>query len=43
VLLQTLDFNRSFGVSIGILMGYLAILHALTYLSLLLVARKERR
>jgi hypothetical protein len=38
-----MDYHRSFGSSVGILLGYLGVLHILTYLGLMVVARKEAR
>jgi hypothetical protein len=42
-LLAPLGFTRSFGVSVGVLLGYWGVVHVLTYLGLVLVARKEQR
>lgn len=41
--LPWLGFSRPFGISMAILLGYLAALHALTFAALVLVARRERR
>lgn len=38
-----MGFYRSYGTSCGILVGYLAILHVLTFVGLLVAARRERR
>lgn len=38
-----LGFSRSFGTSVGILLGYLGVLHVLTFLGLLIATRNERR
>lgn len=37
------EFGRPFGVTVGILLGYLGIMHALTYLAMVVSARKEAR
>jgi hypothetical protein len=42
-LVAPLGFSRSFGASFGILIGYLGVLHVLTFLGLLLATRNERR
>jgi len=34
-------FTRSFEVTVGILLGYLGVLHVLIFLGLLLAARRE--
>lgn len=43
VLLEPMGFNRPFGVSVSILVGYLGVVHVLTFLGLVLAARRERR
>lgn len=35
------DYHRSLGASVGILLGYLGVLHVLTYAGLMLVSRKK--
>jgi hypothetical protein len=42
-LVAPLGFTRPFGVSVGILLGYLGVLHILTFLGLLMATRNERR
>lgn len=42
-LLGPLGFNRPFVETFFILLGYLGIVHLLTFSGLILVARKERR
>jgi hypothetical protein len=42
-LVAPLGFTRPFGVSLAILLGYLGILHVLTFLGLLMATRNERR
>jgi hypothetical protein len=37
------NYHRSLGSAIGILLGYLGILHILTFGALAIVARKEAR
>eukprot|EP00775_Hariotina_reticulata_P005626 gene5626-5865_t len=37
------DFARPFGVSVGILLGYLGVVHCLTFAFMMLSARKEAR
>jgi hypothetical protein len=41
--LRYYGFDRSFGKTFGILLGYLTVCHVLTYLAMIFVARKERR
>ncbi|KIY92062.1 hypothetical protein MNEG_15902 [Monoraphidium neglectum] len=41
--LDFFTFNRGFSATLAILVGYWLVTHVLTYLALLLVARKERR
>lgn len=41
--MEPLGFSRPFAISAGVLFGYLAVLHVLTYLGLLLATRNERR
>uniref|UniRef100_A0A383VRM2 ABC transporter domain-containing protein n=1 Tax=Tetradesmus obliquus TaxID=3088 RepID=A0A383VRM2_TETOB len=36
-------FDRTFGKTFGILLGYLTVCHVLTYMAMIFVARKERR
>jgi len=43
VLLSNMEFTHPFEVTVGILLGYLGVLHVLTFLGLLLAARRERR
>lgn len=42
-LVAPLGFTRPFGVSVGVLLGYLGVLHVLTFLGLLMATRNERR
>lgn len=42
-ILSYFDFGRSFGSTIGCLLAYWGVLHVATYLSLVLLARRERR
>jgi hypothetical protein len=42
-ILTYFDFGRSFGSTIGCLLAYWGVLHLATYLSLVLLARRERR
>ena len=42
-LLAYFGFSRPFGATFGILLGYLAIVHVMTYLAMIFVARRERR
>lgn len=37
------DLDRSYGTTCGILIGYLAVLHVLTFLGLLFLAKKDKR
>lgn len=43
VLLEALQFKRPFNIDMGILVGYLLVLHVLTFVGLLVLARGERR
>ena len=38
-----MGYFRPFGTSMGILVGYLGVLHVLTYVALIVVSRKEAR
>lgn len=40
---QYFGFSRSFGVTLGVLVGYLGVLHVVTFVAMLLIARKEAR
>ncbi|KAL6756257.1 ABC-2 type transporter-domain-containing protein [Haematococcus lacustris] len=42
-LLQYFNLTRPFAATLGIMLGYLLVMHILTYLALVLVSRKERR
>lgn len=37
------DFGRPFQVTAGVLVGYLCVVHVITYLAMVLSARKEKR
>jgi hypothetical protein len=37
------DFGRPFSHTVGILLGYLGIMHGLTYAAMVISARKEAR
>jgi hypothetical protein len=37
------EFGRPFSHTVGILLGYLGIMHGLTYLAMVVSARKEAR
>jgi hypothetical protein len=41
--LDYFDFGRSYKATLGIMIGYWLITHVLTYIAMVLVARKERR
>jgi hypothetical protein len=41
--LPLLGYSRPFGVSMAILLGYLSVLHSLTFAALVAVAKRERR
>lgn len=40
---QYFNLQRSLGLTVGILFGYLGVMHILTYLALVAVARREAR
>lgn len=42
-IVQYFDYHRSFGSTVGLLLAYLTILHALTLAGLAVLARKEAR
>jgi MFS-type transporter involved in bile tolerance (Atg22 family) len=42
-LLQYMQYSRPFGSSVAILLGYLGVVHVLTFVGMLLLANKEAR
>jgi hypothetical protein len=38
-----MQYSRPFGVSVAILVGYLCVVHVLTFVGMLLLANKEAR
>lgn len=42
-IVQYFDYHRSFGSTVGLLLAYLGVLHALTLAGLAVLARKEAR
>jgi hypothetical protein len=42
-IVQYFEYHRSFGSTVGLLLAYLGVLHALTLAGLAVLARKEAR